>query len=234
MQNLLYVNVDESIKRKIEEGLLNPGDRLPPEMELAKEYGISRSTLREALKMLQKEGILITKNGIGTYVAENAPIILRNFLNKLMSIGELIKSVGLEDTQSNMKIYKTSPCTEWKSKLNLKDEGVVVIERLREANGIGISYSYHIFPESIAKNYFDESFAGSLLKFLRNYMNIEIAYSLTEICSIGEKKENKVTYYIGENVLLFKQLHFDVKDNPIFYSLDYMNNNILKFFIRRE
>ncbi|QSZ27113.1 GntR family transcriptional regulator [Aceticella autotrophica] len=235
MQRLLYVNIAEDIKKKIKDGYLNPGDKLPSEIELAKEHRVSRSTLREAIKMLQREGILISKNGIGTYVSENASLIMENFLNNLISIGDLIKSFGFEDTQSHMRVYKAFPQIEWREKLNLREkERVDIVERLREANGLGISYSYHIFPESIAQGYFDENFKGSLIKYLKEVMNIEIGYSLTEICAVEEAENEKVAHYIGKKILLFKQLHFDKKDTPIFYSLDYMNNNVLKFFIRRE
>lgn len=235
MKRFLYANIAEDIRKKIKDGYLNPGDKLPSEIELAKEYRVSRSTLREAIKLLQRDGILISKNGIGTYVSENAPLIMENFLNNLISIGDLIKSFGFEDTQSHMRVYKSSPRNEWREKLNLGErEGVTIIERLREANGVGISYSYHIFPESIAQDRFDENFKGSLIKYLKEVMNIEIAYSLTEICAVEDTENEKVTYYIGKKILLFKQLHFDKRDTPIFYSLDYMNNNVLKFFIRRE
>ncbi|MEW9082483.1 GntR family transcriptional regulator [Caldanaerobacter subterraneus] len=198
MQKLLYVNIAEDIKKKID-GYLNPGDKLPSEIKLSKEYRVSRSTLREAIKMLQREGILISKNGVDTYVSESASLIMENFLNNLISIGDLIKSFGFKDTQSHIRVYKASPQIEWKEKLNLREkEGVTIIERLREANGIGISYSYHIFPESIAQDYFDENFKGSLIRYLKEVMNIEIAYSLTEICAVEEAENDKVLHYIGK------------------------------------
>lgn len=58
---MLYLRVKEEIERSINEGELKPGDKLPSEPELAKKFEVSRPTLREALKMLQREKVLISK-----------------------------------------------------------------------------------------------------------------------------------------------------------------------------
>jgi GntR family transcriptional repressor for pyruvate dehydrogenase complex len=56
------------IKDLISQGVLNPGDRLPPERELIREFGVSRPSLREALKSLVAQGFLEVKQGNRTFV----------------------------------------------------------------------------------------------------------------------------------------------------------------------
>jgi GntR family transcriptional repressor for pyruvate dehydrogenase complex len=51
---------------------LKPGDRLPPERQLAIMFGVSRNSVREAIKSLEQYGVLISKPGAGTYIAENS------------------------------------------------------------------------------------------------------------------------------------------------------------------
>lgn len=51
---------------------LKPGDRLPPERQLAIMFGVSRNSVREAIKSLEQHGVLISKPGAGTYIAENS------------------------------------------------------------------------------------------------------------------------------------------------------------------
>jgi len=59
-----------SLERRILEGSLKPGDRLPPERELATELGVSRPSLREAIQKLASKGMLQSRQGGGTYVTD--------------------------------------------------------------------------------------------------------------------------------------------------------------------
>ncbi len=58
------------IERLILEGVLKPGDRLPPERELAETFDVSRPTLREALGSLEERGLLVARQGGGTFVGD--------------------------------------------------------------------------------------------------------------------------------------------------------------------
>lgn len=73
----LYEDVANHIRDRIRTEQWRAGDRLPPEAELAKKFDVSRSTVREAVRSLQIAGLLRSKAGSGTYVTENAPVILQ-------------------------------------------------------------------------------------------------------------------------------------------------------------
>jgi len=62
--------VASSLERRILEGSLKPGDRLPPERELAIEFGVSRPSLREAIKKIASKGMVRSRQGGGTYVTD--------------------------------------------------------------------------------------------------------------------------------------------------------------------
>lgn len=62
--------VAASLERRILEGSLKPGDRLPPERELALEFGVSRPSLREAIQKLASKGMVQSRQGGGTYVTD--------------------------------------------------------------------------------------------------------------------------------------------------------------------
>jgi GntR family transcriptional repressor for pyruvate dehydrogenase complex len=63
--------VAASLERRILEGSLKPGDRLPPERELAAEFGVSRPSLREAIQKLATKGLVQTRQGGGTSVTDS-------------------------------------------------------------------------------------------------------------------------------------------------------------------
>ncbi|MBS1188744.1 MAG: GntR family transcriptional regulator [Rhodocyclaceae bacterium] len=62
--------IASSLERRILEGSLKPGDRLPPERELAADLGVSRPSLREAIQKLASKGMVQSRQGGGTYVTD--------------------------------------------------------------------------------------------------------------------------------------------------------------------
>ncbi len=64
----LYWQLKDILKKKIEQGEFKPGDRIPPEDELCKRFGISRTPIRQALAELVNEGLLFRRRGRGTFV----------------------------------------------------------------------------------------------------------------------------------------------------------------------
>ena len=231
---MLYLKVKQQLEKMIKDEVFKQGDKLPSEPILAKQLQVSRSTLREAIKLLQRQGILISKNGDGTYVNKNTGMI-NSSMNILQSTGAMIRNSGLTVSQSNMIVYKKDMIDEWKEKLNC-DEEALVMERIRKSEDKNLTYTFNVIPQSIAKDYFHEGISGSLLKFLEEKLNIEISYALSEICIPDGTGifDEKAVKKLGNKALLLKQLHFDKKDRPIFYSYDYMNNNYIKFFVKRD
>src|SRR5712691_842855 len=65
--------VVDHVRRLIEAGRLGPGDRLPPERELAQKIGVSRPSLRSGLRSLQAMGVVRARQGAGTFIADGPP-----------------------------------------------------------------------------------------------------------------------------------------------------------------
>ncbi len=72
---LMAEQVVIQVRDMIREGKLRPGDRLPPERELAKRLGISRASLRHGLRFLAAIGVLTSRHGSGTYIADGPPAL---------------------------------------------------------------------------------------------------------------------------------------------------------------
>src|SRR5699024_5001884 len=66
-----YIRIHDAIKKQIDDGFWEIGQRLPSERDLADEYEVSRMTLRQAITLLVEEGILERRVGSGTYVASH-------------------------------------------------------------------------------------------------------------------------------------------------------------------
>jgi GntR family transcriptional regulator len=89
----LYEQVEEALRRRIDDGGLAPGAVLPPEPELAERIGVSRQTVNQALTNLARRGVLTRRRGVGTFVAR--PFVeqpldgLYSFLRTLLAQGRL-------------------------------------------------------------------------------------------------------------------------------------------------
>jgi GntR family transcriptional repressor for pyruvate dehydrogenase complex len=69
--NRIYEEITLRLQAMVQSGNLKSGDRLPPERQLAQLFGVSRNSVREAIKRLEQSGTLICRPGAGTYLADN-------------------------------------------------------------------------------------------------------------------------------------------------------------------
>jgi GntR family transcriptional repressor for pyruvate dehydrogenase complex len=77
------------IKHLIASGVISPGSKLPPERELAKEFGVNRASVRQVLKVLEIMGVLSQRVGDGTYLSRSAETILNEPLDFLVLLDDL-------------------------------------------------------------------------------------------------------------------------------------------------
>lgn len=80
----LYNRIVDEIKSALADGKLRPGDKLPPEREMCLQLGVSRTSLREAMKILAGKGIVIIRHGQGIFVADVNPKQLLDDLGRLL------------------------------------------------------------------------------------------------------------------------------------------------------
>jgi GntR family transcriptional repressor for pyruvate dehydrogenase complex len=83
---LMTEQVVNQVRVMIQNGKLRPGDRLPPERELARQLGISRASLRAGLRFLAAIGVLTSRHGSGTYIADGPPALASEPLSMLSAL----------------------------------------------------------------------------------------------------------------------------------------------------
>lgn len=94
----LFEQIVEQIERRILNGDLRPGDRLLPERELAEQFGVSRTAIREAVKALSQKGLIEVHPGRGTFVINSTPQAVRH------SLDLMIKFDGIEGIRSLVEV----------------------------------------------------------------------------------------------------------------------------------
>jgi GntR family transcriptional regulator len=145
----LYRQIKQDLTRRIESGELPPGEALPSERELCERYGVSRPTLRQATQDLVRDGLLIVRRGVGTFVAQ--PRVRQQlgsvlgFTEKMAREGRLASTRVLE-----RRIHRASEVdSSIADELQLKpDTTVLRVVRLRMADNIPVMVeTTHISPE---------------------------------------------------------------------------------------
>ncbi|GGF72501.1 GntR family transcriptional regulator [Paenibacillus albidus] len=228
--------IKQQLIQMISEGTYRVGERLPSEPEMSKTLGVSRETFRDAVKQMELEGRLLVKHGVGTFVIQPLPGIPSS-LDRLSSTGEMIRSAGLEEGESRISLQKLESSREVAQKLGIKTgDPVMMLERIRTADGEPVAVTINYFhPQRVGDLFERFDFSGSLLEFLELHLSIRIVKSDTEITVPLHVDRNcqKLLIHPATTVLLFKQLHYDEEHQAIFYSTDYMRNDVFTFQIRR-
>ena len=90
----VYEKVAQQIKEMMRDGLLKPGDRLPPERELAETFRVSRSSLRDAIRVLEVMGLVAPRQGEGTIVCDvSAESLMSPLSSMLLHKRELVSEL---------------------------------------------------------------------------------------------------------------------------------------------
>jgi GntR family transcriptional repressor for pyruvate dehydrogenase complex len=83
----LYEQIVQQVEESIHKGALKAGDQLPPERELAEQFGVSRTAVREAVKALREKGLVEAYPGRGTFITDGTSYTMRQSLDRLMRSG---------------------------------------------------------------------------------------------------------------------------------------------------
>lgn len=128
----LYKQIAIKIKEDIMSANLSKGDAIPTETKLAKDYGVSRVTVRQAIKMLVDDGLLYRVQGSGTYIGHEK---IEHNIFKLQGFTEEMSELNHNPENMVLEFKLTSPSSEVQKILNLSDgEKVYYVKRLRLAD----------------------------------------------------------------------------------------------------
>jgi GntR family transcriptional repressor for pyruvate dehydrogenase complex len=84
----LYEQIVQQVEESILKGALKAGDQLPPERELAQQFGVSRTAVREAVKALREKGLVEAYPGRGTFITDGTSYAIRQSLDRMIRIGQ--------------------------------------------------------------------------------------------------------------------------------------------------
>ena len=211
-----YIRIHDAIKKEIDGGVWEIGQRLPSERDLADDYEVSRMTLRQAITLLVEEGILERRVGSGTYVASHR---VQEKMRGTTSFTEIVRSQG-KTPSSQLISYQRKTANETEiQQLQLKATDTVVrMERVRFADNVPLVFEVASSPEKLIQSFNQEDITEHFFQTLTDN-GYEIGKSQQTI--YAKNASERVTNYLkvpkNHAVLALTQVSYFTDGRPFEY-----------------
>ncbi len=233
----LYAQTSQALRRLIEDGAYTLGDRLPSEPALAQRLGISRPTLREALRLLEDEGMIVRRHGVGTFVTAPRPRIDAG-LELLESIERMAERAGLRTEMGALAYREFAAPAQMAARLGVAEGAVVTdVTRVMLADGRRIAFLTDVLPQEYLRG--DElgaAFQGSVLDHLLARGWPTLSHSRTELsaCAAEAPVAKELHIKSGEPLLKLEAQLFASDGRVVDYSTSYFVPGFFRFHVVRR
>jgi GntR family transcriptional regulator len=232
----LSFRVRDDLLSRIASGTIPPGSKLPPEPELAEEMGVSRPTLREALRSLEEEGFVRRTSGAGTY-ATNRPR-LRNNLDVNFGVTEAIRAAGMEPGTSQTAVHTSGATEEEAASLDLQlGDPVVRLERVRTADSSAVVFSVDVVSASrvTAAELTSMPLDGSVYELLeRHGTSVEHGVVSIEPARADRRLSKRLGVKNGAPLLYLRQVDYGREGQPLLLSHEHHLAEAFEFTVVRR
>ncbi len=209
------------------------GERLPSEPKLAKQLGVSRATLREAMRTFETQGLIRRRQGAGTFVVGDAPV-LESGLEVLESIQTMAKRMGLSVTVGNLSVETVLANEKQAQKLGVPlKTSLTRVSRVISTSERAAAYLVDILPaEFLAADDLPKQFNGSVLDFMLGRGDLPTVAKIGVNASSASSSVAKALEIQRGDVLLrlSSRIYLD-SDQVIDYSLGYFLPGYFDFHI---
>lgn len=238
----------DSLSKQIEQDLVDElrarraGDRFPSEAELVNRYKVSRVTVREALAALARKGLIVRKQGLGTFVNHNV-LQIQTRLDESIEFSELIRASGHTPSVAETQVRRGRPEAAIAGRLNLAgDDEILTLHKVFSADSVPVIYAVNVIPlKLVASDYRDIVVHDSLktepiYRFLAERCGQTVAYQIADVRSVPATDEvaRHLDYKPGVSVLNIEEVGYNAENEPVFYSDEYYNTGVIQFKLVRK
>ncbi len=227
---------DEILAIVSSDGLV-PGDRLPTEQELADRLGISRSTIREALRTLEQEGLLRAVQGKGRFLSAIGSLRVERPVTKYESITDMLEGLGYEVSNVVLDVAEVPAEPVVARHLQLAEgDPVLRIVRLRLGDERPLVFSISTVPRSMLPGpVAHRDWSGSLSRALELQGHAPVS-STARISAVNVPEPYAERYSLGEYDpwLLVTETSVTAEGVPVVYATDYHRGSDIAFNVLRR
>ncbi|AZT85023.1 GntR family transcriptional regulator [Marinobacter sp. NP-4(2019)] len=211
----LYVQIRDSLRRQILDGTYQVHERLPSENEMMSVFGVSRITIRQALRDLHNEGLVFSAQGKGTFVSK--PKAVQN-VQRLEGFGEAMAAQGYEASARVLSIQQLKAPKAVAAALDLQagDEAVEV-KRVRYLNRSPVCIENSYFPMDVGRQMFSLDLSGDIFPMLENLFGIPLGGADISLDAIlaDDETQQYLNLKTGEAILRVERLTHNRDGRPI-------------------
>lgn len=234
MHNFPFQRLQADLSKLIER--TPPGQRLLNEPELAKQMGVSRATLREAMRTFETQGLIRRRQGSGTYVVGKVPVIDAG-LEVLESLDTMARRMNLPITISDLHVEQINADAGIATGLGVAEgTRTTHIRRVIRADGRPAAYLIDTLPETILKS--DElpaEFRGSVLDFLiARGDKLGISRATIGATNAPADVAKPLEIQRDDVLLRFESQLFDAQGVVVDYSVSYFIPGYFHFHVNRR
>lgn len=231
----LYHQTAEVLEKLLEQ--MQPGDFLPSEPALARQIGVSRATLREAMRSFEDRGLILRRQGVGTSVRRE-PQVIETGLEVLESVVTLADRNDIEIDLVDLSIGERQP-TEVESEIFEIDATTPVIEvsRVLNVDDHPVTYLTDVLPmDVLPQSVMEQGFRGSVLDAFLHRGEPVLSHSRTEITAKAATAEiaRRLKIQQGDVLLVLEAWLCTQDGHAIDHSLSYFLPGTFRFHVVRR
>jgi GntR family transcriptional regulator len=214
-----------------------PGERLPSEPKLAQKLGVSRATLREAMRTFETQGLIRRRQGVGTFVVRPVHVI-ESGLEVLESIESIATRIGLQVKMGELKVEHRPANRDECQALQLDDDlEVISLSRVILEEGRPVAYFIDTLPEHLlTEEEVTRGFGGSILELLLRRGDPPLINSRCEISAVGANADiaRALNIQRGDALLRFISRLYSLSGKVVDCSTSYFVPGHFRFHVVRD
>jgi GntR family transcriptional regulator len=231
----LHVRIRSELRTGILDGRYPPMERMPSESELGARFGASRTTVRQAIGDLQREGLIFTRQGKGSFVSQ--PKAFQN-VTHLTGLGESLSTLGYEVANLLKSVRYLRPDAAVAARLSLPATAEVCeIERVRLLNRAPISRETTYVPAPIGRQLERaDLLTRDIFLVLENDCGIALGHADLRIDATlaDEALASALRYEVGAPVLRIERLTHDAVGRPIDFEFLHYRADAFQYRLRTQ
>ena len=213
---------------------------LPSEADLAQHFSVSRATVRDALSQLEATGVVIRRQGVGTFVNQflsKHPAALQDWFEESHGFVDALRSMG---RNPEVLIQQTTVARAGEMAHHLQlhaDDPVIVVEKVITSAGAPLIHSVNASPLALLPA--DQQARGaelaggcdSTFRFLEEHCHTRVHHQQSEIRAVAtsEKLAVLLACRAGEPCLQVEEVAYGADLAPLFYGLNHFRGNTVSF-----
>ncbi len=233
----LYSQAADALVAFIAENQYEPGAVLPGEDELARQLRVSRSTLREAMGMLEKDGLVVRRHGVGTFVTNPEAARFTFGLHQLIPLRILAGQAGSQLEMLERDVSRVAPAPDLQVLFGLTGGDLLLrVQTVLRIDGWCTGYyDYRIPPLVVDAEEFEAS-GLSVLEYCLAQERPTIRYADSELHAVNADEELAARMQLpaGAAVLNMVETIYDATDKPVMRAYTYHATQQLRFHIVRH